>query len=330
MPRRKPASVASTVARAPTKTRGPTRSEIPTTAPTDLCAFSGDIVAGSVVPADGAPEFELRGKVIDGQKGAIIEHYKLPAMLMETTKEPFPETYSGNCWWDSHPFSSKPVGCPVQRDDKRNIYWLEGIFCSWNCAHAYGNHYLPQQKSALCPVWIRHLIREMAKAQVSLTEAERSAMRNNLAPSAAPHWCLLKSFGGVMDIETFRDIHCPSLRLHIWPERFPISHIGMDCYVECPLIPIPRFSDKRVQRVLSSKAQTGGVLNLPMVRPPLDRGPTMYRYPERFDPRRIRRNVMKTCRKFDEQRTRTQPNPLVSLMNIKTRTVPPPSKPPNK
>jgi len=48
------------------------------------------------------------------------------------------------CLYDLQPFECKPVGIPRGYDEKRNMYRMQGLFCSWSCAFAY----LQREKSS--------------------------------------------------------------------------------------------------------------------------------------------------------------------------------------
>ena len=116
-----------------------------------------------------------------------VERTNIHKILIKFTngiKNTWPENTDILCWWCAHPFDTVPLPCPIEYDDIRERYKVNGIFCSWPCVAAYS-------------------IREYS----SLSYVYQ--MRNELSPTdeniviAPPKQCL-KSFGGYMTIKDFR------------------------------------------------------------------------------------------------------------------------------
>jgi len=122
-----------------------------------------------------------------------------------------PEQTSGCCWWDTCPFTSHPVSCPVKYDAKRDRFQCEGVFCSYNCALAYGRH-LSCRSATFIPQWIRY-IRKQIEGGVSTT------------PKAARHFSLLDKFGGSMTIDEFRTEFATDMRYQCIPDRCKVKMI---------------------------------------------------------------------------------------------------------
>jgi len=100
-----------------------------------------------------------------------------------------------HCWWCRHsiPPEYQVLGCPLRYSD--DIFNCEGSFCSFNCIKAYiedKNHYNMKYRES-----------------VALTLLYYSKIFNQdiiystLFP--APHWSLLKVYGGNLEIEEFRN-----------------------------------------------------------------------------------------------------------------------------
>lgn len=96
----------------------------------------------------------------------------------------YPKSTSVHCWWDSHSFTQQPIGLPVKRDDKTNVYHCIGCFCSANCALAYANH---------------------TKMNATLLNQLYSEMESVIELTSAPHFSTLAIFGGNFDITEFRN-----------------------------------------------------------------------------------------------------------------------------
>lgn len=160
------------------------------------------------------------------------------------------------CFWDQHEFSSRPIGCPVQyvhssieksyvshitkdeycirenltRQKLRQVtgqnqptlnctiapylkcyYVVDGMFCSFNCVMAYieANQRDPFYRDS------EYLLRNMYRA---LTGKEMPIL------TTAPHWRLLKCYGGAMSIDEFRRTFS-GLRKE-YTHRFTVSECG--------------------------------------------------------------------------------------------------------
>ena len=158
----------------------------------------------------------------------------LVTMLDWISKDKYPIKTNKLCYWCKHSFDSKPIGCPIKFINSRieksyishitkdkyymkenvtktkllkimehkkdsidiklieNEYYLtDGIFCSFNCIIAYINensHDLFYSESKM-------LTYSMYKELIG-----KDATRIK----GAPHWRLLKAFGGPFSIEEFR------------------------------------------------------------------------------------------------------------------------------
>lgn len=135
-----------------------------------------------------------------------------------------------NCYWCKHSFDTKPIGCPIRyvssqslksyyseiskdiytirenitRNRRQNItdpritvsvkeyYETDGIFCSFNCVKSYikENKHKKMYNNSL--QLLMKLYRDMTGMLVSSIDE-------------APHWRLLREYGGNMSITKFRE-----------------------------------------------------------------------------------------------------------------------------
>ena len=109
-----------------------------------------------------------------------------------------------NCWWCKHiiPSDVHPIGCPVKyykKDISKNIeedfFETDGIFCSFNCTLSYINEVSVHN--------IRY--RESGGLLYILYKKIFNCFPPNMDIKAALDWKLLKIFGGIMNIEEFRN-----------------------------------------------------------------------------------------------------------------------------
>ena len=136
-----------------------------------------------------------------------------------------------NCFWDRHPFSTTPIGCPtkyiasqavkvyyseISRDtyiikenitpdrqelisgdsrltiEKNEYYETDGIFCSFNCCQAF----IKDNKHKII----------YNQSETLLTEIYNHLFGDSISViESAPHWRLIKEYGGHHTIDTFRE-----------------------------------------------------------------------------------------------------------------------------
>ena len=123
-----------------------------------------------------------------------------------------------HCYWCRHSFDTTPVGCPLSmRVDpskkvhssviknqifelteteyhrgKKIVYETDGIFCSFNCALAYAKdrNYDPEYSQSY------QLLQEMYCSIYGLDGGKLTE---------APSWKLLDNYGGILNIQEFRE-----------------------------------------------------------------------------------------------------------------------------
>lgn len=127
----------------------------------------------------------------------------------------YPIPYTGWCWWDRHCFEGNAVSCPINLRTAGGIptFELEGLFCSYECALAYGRaHRLISVQNGVS-IWIKRLRTELLMGRLTkervIPDGYSAALSgdeirqiNSLQP--ALHWSLLEGFGGFLDIDEFR------------------------------------------------------------------------------------------------------------------------------
>jgi hypothetical protein len=192
-----------------------------------------------------------------------IEYKAQATMIDYITKNEFPLKTHVKCFWCRNNFDTHPIGCPIKfinsliekqytsnitKDEyymkenvtktkiskinnsdlsiqievsEKNYYLVDGIFCSFNCVLAFikenNTNVLYKESLYLLKCLYNSLYQENIK---------------KLTP--APHWRLLKDFGGNLTIEEFRsffnsngftkvftahDFSCMKLITHIYKEN---------------------------------------------------------------------------------------------------------------
>lgn len=101
----------------------------------------------------------------------------------------WPTRTSLACWHCCHPFDTPPVPLPVRYDPRRDVFHVQGCFCSFACCKAF------VLSSSTCDV---------NRASTNLTMLYRWAMGKTGHVTPAPPRCTLRMFGGELDIDEFR------------------------------------------------------------------------------------------------------------------------------
>jgi len=130
--------------------------------------------------------------------------------------DPIPRYTKECCWWDRHPFTFHPIGCPVNYHDHKtkgieydrvmeklkemnvntesnDFFETEGIFCSLSCAKAYAIDELQRTKECKYKNSIGLLTLLCQKVHKDIIE---------IIP--APSWKMLVNYGGPFSIDEFR------------------------------------------------------------------------------------------------------------------------------
>jgi hypothetical protein len=158
--------------------------------------------------------------------------------------ERLPVSTTVNCWWCRHPFSSTPIGCPVSfvpgkvtksyhseitkdkysitdnitrfrksildllmkehesvfdiRNNHDEYFIVDGVFCSFNCCMAYIRECYVQDSYNESEQLLYHLYSK-------LFSEDQDDSLDDVVIKKAPHWRLLRAYGGPMSIEDFRE-----------------------------------------------------------------------------------------------------------------------------
>lgn len=113
-------------------------------------------------------------------------HHKVLSSFIGSSSKTWPTSTNLLCWWCCHPFEGVPLPCPIEYDDVRDRYKVNGVFCGWSCISAYS-------------------IREYSSLSLVYQMRKQFEPDFNSEISVAPPRFCLKNFGGYMDIEKFRD-----------------------------------------------------------------------------------------------------------------------------
>lgn len=181
--------------------------------------------------------------------GPRVTAFSLPRFLDSATDGPrrgLEEEYKGCCWWDHHPFETRAVGLPIKHDEQRNVFWMFGFFCSWNCALAYAWDSTMVSLRERAPLLVLRVLR--------LLSAKKGVDFNDVVCRAAPHWSVLKAYGGAMDIAEFRARHKTRLRTEVYPPWMRVIPLGMVGYEFDDAHPVPYMFSETFSRVHDSEA----------------------------------------------------------------------------
>ena len=109
------------------------------------------------------------------------------------------------CWWCKNSFDTLPLGCPIRKDENKIL--MEGVMCSFPCVKTYikniGCEGIRYKDSMSILNYLYDIFKENSSFSKSDIFKENNKIDNELIPDA-PHWNLLKEFGGHLSIEEFR------------------------------------------------------------------------------------------------------------------------------
>lgn len=148
----------------------------------------------------------------------FLDIYKSPVkcwvnMIEFVDDSILPESTTKSCWWDRHTFTTRPLGCPIKVLDKEEAKIIakklnktenhlfvktEGIFCSLPCIKRYINNQIDSS-------YYKESLNLLSLMAVSYYEDFFSDDGIQQIPEA-PHWKLLKEYGGHLTIIEFRNM----------------------------------------------------------------------------------------------------------------------------
>lgn len=108
----------------------------------------------------------------------------------------WPRTTKYHCWYCVHAFDTCPVALPTRYDDRRKIFYVVGVFCTWGCAKKYNleRDSVNKTNSATLLTLLRH----------RLLGSQKYKDATSYSITIAPERNRLLCFGGDLTIEQFR------------------------------------------------------------------------------------------------------------------------------
>lgn len=131
------------------------------------------------------------------------------------------------CFWCCHGFSWTSCVLPRSYDAYKNLYTVEGNFCSPECALAYN---YSDNKTSDATKWTQH----------TLLETLYSDLYRERLLSPAPPRTLLRMFGGPLDIAQFRD-YTAGENYIVHSELPPIRLVFPSMNVQGPLRDVKKY-----------------------------------------------------------------------------------------
>jgi hypothetical protein len=99
------------------------------------------------------------------------------------------------CWTCVHEFNTVPVPVPHIYDERRQVFYVYGVFCSFSCAKRYiVDRNIASHQTTLLTLMRRKLLGSVASGPNAASYSVR----------AAPQKGALKVFGGTLSIEEYR------------------------------------------------------------------------------------------------------------------------------
>jgi hypothetical protein len=126
-----------------------------------------------------------------------LTNKKIHIILANFKNKQWPNTSPYACWNCHECFSNPPVGIPSianTQSDYEVTYYLEGNFCSFNCAARYLFNSRPSGDSQL---WTLYEIMNLIYNELFQFEDYRKI-------ELAPEYTTLKKYGGILTLEEFR------------------------------------------------------------------------------------------------------------------------------
>jgi hypothetical protein len=156
-----------------------------------------------------------------------IDNEMLKSILEKTRTQEPQSTEHVSCFWCCHEFNTPRCVLPISYDTYKNIFIVEGHFCSPECALAY-NYGNPLISNSVC--WNRH----------SLLNLLYNQMYTDKTLSPAPPRTLLRMFGGPLNIVQYRE-YTRTLNNIILATMPPIEHVSPAMNVHGSLNDIKKY-----------------------------------------------------------------------------------------
>lgn len=141
---------------------------------------------------------ESKGNFIEKKQEVCVskkinKKQKILSKFINNTKESWPEKTDILCWWCSHNFETCPIPCPIDYNNIKKHYKVNGIFCSWSCAAAFS---IEKYTNITLVYQLRH--------ELEHANCKESCDCENI--KIAPPKYILKGFGGYMSIKDYRNL----------------------------------------------------------------------------------------------------------------------------
>lgn len=127
--------------------------------------------------------------VKDPKPSLPLKRSRVPKAVQIVQEGDWPTSTTNLCWHCCHPFSGPPLPMPFRFDDKMDLFYVTGTFCSWGCVKAYN-----MDSSS----YMRHVNSTI----ITLFHRRCTGATESVKP--APPRLALKAFGGTMTLEEFR------------------------------------------------------------------------------------------------------------------------------
>lgn len=119
------------------------------------------------------------------------------------------------CWHCCHPFETPPVPLPIDYDERRDVFIVTGMFCSWGCVKRY-NLESSSRHTQVCTTYI------------TLLRKKWLGHLEHVIP--APPRCVLEAFGGWMTLEDFRASSSMGTAHAVLPPKMIVEPIAVETY----------------------------------------------------------------------------------------------------
>ena len=133
---------------------------------------------------------------------------KIHLVLASFKNKTWPNSSAYNCWYCDEPFDNAPVGVPTiaMSDSYEDSYYLEGNYCSFNCAAKDLFETSPNGDSQLFTIY------EIMNFIYNEVNDEDEYQKIILAPDRK----CLKKFGGPLTLEEFRKNNLTNIRYELF------------------------------------------------------------------------------------------------------------------
>lgn len=152
----------------------------------------------------------------------------------------WPESSSCLCWWCCHSFEGSPIPIPISYDENKQIFKVYGNFCSFSCARAFSSKNKDFERNTYLLTYLRYKL-----------------TGNIESIKSAPPKEVLKAFGGILDIETFRNTN--SIFSLVRPPFLPFNSQIQEEKIEQRINKVPKntrmaenHSDEKIPKKLSN------------------------------------------------------------------------------